>query len=114
MAAGTGTSTQQRCTWCGSRVEPDDGFRAAEHPGDRVATFCRLEHIVPWTIQGPHWEAGTTPGGDGHPAECAQCGTALGDVYIVLVRHRGDHRVADSFCSAEHMGEWAKGGGRWR
>ena len=36
----------------------DDGFRLAEHAGDRGAVFCRLEHVVPWAIQGAHWEAG--------------------------------------------------------
>jgi hypothetical protein len=33
---------------------------------------------------------------------------------VLLVRHRGEHRVADDFCSVEHMGEWAKAGGRWQ
>ena len=31
----------------------------------------------------------------------------------MLVRHRGEHRIADDFCSADHMLEWAKAGGRW-
>jgi hypothetical protein len=35
-------------------------------------------------------------------------------VHVLLVRHRGDHRVADDFCSTEHMAEWAKAGGRWQ
>ena len=48
----------EQCTWCGAAVEPGDGFRLAESPGDRRAAFCRLEHVVPWAIQGPHWEAG--------------------------------------------------------
>jgi hypothetical protein len=45
--------------------------------------------------------------------ECAQCGAALKDTYVVLVRHRGDHRIPDAFCSVDHMAEWAKQGGRW-
>jgi hypothetical protein len=47
------------CTWCGTAVEPTDGFRLAEAPGDRRAVFCRLEHVVPWAIQGPPWEPGS-------------------------------------------------------
>ena len=31
-----------------------------------------------------------------------------------LVRHRGEHRIADGFCSVDHMADWAKSGGRWR
>src|SRR3954451_21346389 len=106
-----------RCTWCGNPVEPDDGFRLEEDPGERHAVFCRLEHVVPWAIQGPHWEPGT-------PAEprdladsldtCAHCDAPLGDVHVVLVRHRGEHRIPDGFCSVEHAAEWAKAGGRWR
>jgi hypothetical protein len=33
---------------------------------------------------------------------------------VLLVRHRGEHRVGDAFCSADHLGEWAKRGGRWQ
>ena len=50
----------------------------------------------------------------GDPGECAHCGAVLGDVYVLLVRHRGEHRIRDAFCSADHMAEWAKAGGRWR
>jgi hypothetical protein len=117
MAAATGTSNSERCSWCGAGVEPGDGFRAGEHPGERMAVFCRLEHVVPWTIQGAHWDVGTPvepPGVAARHDQCAHCGAALGDVYIQLVRHRGEHRVADAFCSAAHMSAWAKAGGRWR
>ena len=107
----------QRCSWCGAEIDPDDGFRAAETPGSRRAAFCRLEHVVPWFIQGPHWEPGEIeePSGvDDSLETCAHCGNALGDVRVVLVRHRGEHRVPDAFCSADHLAEWAKSGGRWR
>ena len=107
----------ESCTWCGRAVEREDGFRAGEVPGARRATFCRLEHVVPWSIQGPHWEAGDVeePPGIADSAEsCAQCGMELSDVYVVLVRHRGEHRIPDAFCSVDHMAEWAKAGGRWR
>ena len=67
---------------------------------------------MPWHIQGPHWEAGEIdePGG---PDACSQCGEPLGDVRVLLVRHRGDHRIPDAFCSSDHMATWAKAGGRW-
>jgi hypothetical protein len=101
------------CTWCGRAVEPGDGYRAGAAPGARRAVFCRLEHVIPWAIQGAHWE----PGEIEAPAEltaCAQCGQPLSDVYVLLVRHRGEYRIPDAFCSVDHMAEWAKGGGRWR
>jgi hypothetical protein len=93
--------TGERCTWCGTRVETDDGWRAGEAAGERRAAFCRLEHVFPGGAQGPHL------------TECAQCGGPLPDTYVLLVRHRGDHRIPDGFCSVAHMAEWAKRGGRW-
>ena len=104
------------CTWCGNAVEPGDGYRAAESPGERKATFCRLEHVVPWFIQGPHWEPGVPeePSGLTESIEqCAHCGEPLSDVRVLLIRHRGEHRVPDAFCSADHLAAWAKSGGRW-
>ena len=116
MADPEGNSAE-RCTWCGNSVEPDDGFRLVEQPGERSAVFCRLEHVVPWVIQGPHWEAG--PPDEPSDIEesldaCARCDAPLDDVHLVLVRHRGEHRIPDGFCSVEHLGEWAKAGGRWQ
>jgi hypothetical protein len=103
------------CTWCGRAVQRDDGYRAGEVPGERHAIFCRLEHVVPWAIQGPHWEPGTPrePPAEAS-ASCAHCGQGLGDVYVFLVRHRGEHRIPDAFCSVTHLREWAQAGGRWR
>jgi hypothetical protein len=98
-------------------VEREDGWRVQEVPGERRAAFCRLEHIVPWSIQGAHWEAGEIeePSDIAQSLEaCAHCGAPLGDVQVMLVRHRGEHRIPDAFCSTDHMAEWAKGGGRWR
>ena len=40
--------------------------------------------------------------------------TQLGEVYVLLMRHRGGHRVGDGFCSVTHLRDWAKAGGRWR
>jgi len=109
--------SEARCSWCGAHVTADSGFRAAEEAGERVATFCRLEHVVPWAIQGPHWEAGTLappPAHDPALERCAQCDVPLDDTRVVLVRHRGEHRIADAFCGADHLLAWAKAGGRWR
>ena len=104
------------CTWCGTEVEADDGFRAYEPAGDRRAVFCRLEHIVPWAIDDAHWDAGGTAGEAAmhEPETCSHCDAKLEDVHVLLVRHRGEHRVADGFCSVEHLLEWAKAGGRWQ
>jgi hypothetical protein len=107
----------EACSWCGMVVEESDGFRAYEPAGERRAVFCRLEHIVPWAMQGPHWEAGelTEPGSlIERPGSCSHCGSELGEIQVLLVRHRGEHRVADGFCSIEHMADWAKSGGRWQ
>ena len=102
------------CSWCGEGVERDDGYRAWEPAGERRATFCRLEHVVPWIIQGAHWSPGDGPAGDDAPDTCAQCDGPLGDRRVLLVRHRGEHRIVDAFCELDHLLAWAKAGGRWR
>jgi hypothetical protein len=104
----------ERCSWCGVEVEADDGFRAYEPAGERRAVFCRLEHLVPWEIQGPAWEAGALEGQPDDERTCAHCGADLTDTHVLLVRHRGENRIADGFCSADHMAAWAKAGGRWQ
>jgi hypothetical protein len=104
------------CSWCGQALEADDGFRLGERAGERRAAFCRLEHVVPWAIRGAHWDAGTIdePAEAQTLARCALCDAELDDARLVLVRHRGEHRVADAFCGADHLLEWARAGGRWR
>jgi hypothetical protein len=108
------------CSWCGDAIAADDGYRAYGPAGARAAAFCRLEHVVPWVIRGPHWSPDPRPGenaaaGDAAaPSHCSQCGAPLADLHILLVRHRGAHRIADAFCSAEHLRTWAAAGGRWR
>lgn len=107
----------ETCDWCGNAVEADDGFRAYEPAGERRAVFCRLEHVVPWGLQGAHWQAGgltEPPTIEREPITCSHCQAALGEVHVLLVRHRGEHRIADDFCSVDHLVEWAKQGGRWR
>jgi hypothetical protein len=108
--------TGSRCTWCGAEVEATEGYRLAEHAGDRGAVFCRLEHIVPWAIQGAHWEAGEPGevGDEGAVTACSFCSAELGDTLLLLVRRRGEHRVSDGFCSVDHLLQWAKAGGRWK
>lgn len=120
----------ETCTWCGVEVEADDGFRAYEPAGERRAAFCRLEHLIPWSIQGAHWEAGIWEGApqakprsdpisrgptpDEGANNCSHCDAELTDAHVLLVRHRGEHRVADAFCGVDHLTEWAKAGGRWQ
>jgi hypothetical protein len=97
-------------------VGPGDGYRAYEPAGARNAVFCRLEHVVPWAIQDAHWEAGELDepsGADEEATRCAHCGEPLGDVHVLLVSHRGEHRVPDGFCSVDHLLAWAKAGGRY-
>ena len=102
-----------RCDWCGRDVAPDDGFRAYEPAGSRRATFCRLEHVVPWVIRGAMWEPGP-PVDDPALQACAWCGGELTDTHVLLVRARGEHRIDDGFCTVDHLLEWAKAGGRYR
>jgi hypothetical protein len=116
-SANTPEGERLACTWCGNPVEKNDGYRLGEHAGDRGAVFCRLEHVVPWAMQGAHWEPVEPSGLDTNiegPRECAHCGDPLGDSHMLLVRHRGEHRTPDGFCSVGHLLEWAKAGGRWR
>jgi hypothetical protein len=104
------------CSWCGEEVEADDGFRAGEEPGGGRACFCRLEHAVPWELQGARWEPGEVqepPGFEDDLARCAHCGERPAGARVLLVRHRGEHRIPDAFCSAGHMAAWAKAGGRY-
>ena len=105
-----------KCTWCGNPVEPTDGFRLADHAGDRGAAFCRLEHVVPWAMQGAHWEVGEPlePAGTDTTQACAYCEAPLADGHLMRVRHRAEHRIPDGFCSVDHLLSWAKAGGRWQ
>jgi hypothetical protein len=118
VGGGEATSSEgERCTWCGVAVDRGDGFRLTESPGERLAVFCRLEHVVPWAFQGAHWKAGASEEAVAIAAgleTCAHCGDPLGDVRVTLIRHRGEHRIPDGFCSVDHAAAWARAGGRWR
>lgn len=104
------------CTWCGAEVEPWDGFRAYEPAGGRRATFCRLEHVIPWAIRGAYWEPLATGARDVEDGltHCAWCEAELHEDHVALVRYRGEHRIPDGFCGVSHLLEWAKAGGRYR
>jgi hypothetical protein len=109
--------SSEQCSWCGDAVAPDDGFRAFEPAGERRAVFCRLEHVVPWCIQGAHWSPGTVDASelvDGEPGRCSLCDAVLGDTRVLLVRHRGEYRIVDGLCGVQHLLDWAKAGGRWQ
>jgi hypothetical protein len=135
MTAAAGES----CTWCGATVEPSNGFRAHQPAVQRYAVFCRLEHLVPWELQGSVWlpapaenpgipgrgteempgsDSEEVPGSDSEEMPgsdfCSHCGAALEETAVLLVRHRDEHRIADGFCSAAHMAAWARAGGRWQ
>jgi hypothetical protein len=112
MILSIAEQSTERCSWCGEPIEPHDGWRLHEHPGARRAAFCRLEHAVPWAMRGARWEAGDDVEAPS-PQSCSQCGAALGDVRLVLIRYRGEHRIPDAFCSVDHMADWAKSGGRY-
>jgi hypothetical protein len=105
----------ESCTWCRVPVGDDDGFRLSGSHGRAV--FCRLEHVVPWVMSGSRFDATAT----GAAAEsdlglgvCAHCGADLEGDAVVLVRHRGPHRIGDGFCDVHHLSNWAKHGGRFR
>jgi hypothetical protein len=107
----------EQCTWCATGVGADEGFRVGEPESERKAVFCRLEHVVPWIMQGAAWDDGSIVG-NGEPDDalgrCALCGADLGAERVLVVRHRGRHRIADAFCRLDHLLEWAKGGGRYK
>jgi hypothetical protein len=103
----------ERCSWCGDPIGSHDGWRLHALPGARRAAFCRLEHAVPWAMRGARWEPAEREGPEHELDACARCEAPLGDVRLVLVRHRGAHRIPDGFCSVDHMADWAKSGGRW-
>ena len=106
----------ETCSWCQRAVDREDGWRLYERPGAGFAVFCRLEHVVPWSIQGARWD----PEPPEHteelhaPDACAECGAAPDGVWLTLVRHRDEHRIQDCFCTVDHLTVWAKAGGRWR
>ena len=103
------------CTWCGNEVEPGDGFRAYE-PARRAA-----RGVLPARARDPLVDPGC-PLGRGHADRAAVSRSGrdpllpdrqaeLTDTHVLLVRHRGEHRVAHVFCSVDHMTAWARQAG---
>src|SRR5437764_11111684 len=116
----TSPAAQRECTWCGAPVDAASGYRAAEPAGARVATFCRLEHVVPWEINGAHWEPDDDVSGiDGALLErsgldrCSQCGEPVGDRAVVLVLHLVEHRIVDAFFGMGHAAVCTRADRRW-
>ena len=105
----------ESCTWCGAPVGDDDGFRLTSQDGGAV--FCRLEHVVPWAMSGAAFAAGDPDRKDEAGlglGVCAHCGADLEADAVLLIRHRGAHRIGDGFCDVDHLANWAKRGGRFR
>jgi hypothetical protein len=110
------------CSWCGAAVPGGECYRVSEPAGARRARFCRLEHVVPWVIRGAASNPAASAGGPiassmptaaEAPESCAWCRSELDETGVVVVRERGEHRIADGFCSTAHLLEWAKAGGRY-
>jgi hypothetical protein len=103
------------CSWCGVDVGPNDGFRRPSRWASAALSSAGSSTSSRGSIQGAHWDAGTIlqPGDpDDGLGRCAHCGGALDDRRVLLVRHRGEHRIADAFCGVDHLLAWAKAGGR--
>ena len=108
-------SRGKKCDWCGTEVLEDDGWRLIKPAHSLMATFDRLEHVVPWIMKGPDWHI--AKGGvalpDDAPNVDSQTGEELGDDPVYLIRHRDEHRIADAFVNTDNALEWAKAGGRY-
>ena len=81
-------------------VLPPGAHRAVGHPGRALGGRASSPASIPTTVTGS--------------GRCAHCTAPLDDTYVLLVRHRGEHRIADAFCNPDHLLDWAKAGGRWR
>lgn len=96
------------------RIGEDDGYRLLRPARDMGAGFCRLEHVVPWLIKKNDWHIWN---GMETPAGAELHGVSgeddLGEDPWYLVRHRGEHRIADGFSSRDDLAAWATAGGRY-
>ena len=103
-----------KCDWCGVGLEKDDGLRLIQPKRNLGASFCRLEHMVPWLMKKNDWhiwpkvEVPASAGPD-----CAQTGKELEDDAWYVVRHPGGTEVADGFIGHDAVLEWARAGGRY-
>ena len=103
-----------KCDWCGVGLAEDEGLRLIQPERNLGASFCRLEHVVPWLTQKNDWhiwpkvEVPEEAGPD-----CAQTGKELEDDAWYLVRRRDGVEVADGFTGYDAVLAWAKAGGRY-
>ena len=44
-----------KCDWCGVGLEEDEGLRLIQPKRNLGASFCRLEHMVPWLMKKNDW-----------------------------------------------------------
>jgi hypothetical protein len=105
---------KKKCDWCGVGLDEDEGLRLIQPQRNLGASFCRLEHVVPWLMQKNDWHIwpGVEVPGEAAPV-CAQTGEELEEGAYYLVRRRGDVVVADGFIGPEAVLVWARAGGRY-
>lgn len=109
-----GMAKKGRCDWCGTEVLDGDGFRLLQPKRNLGATFCRLEHVVPWLMKKNDWHiwnAVEVP--EAAEPVSARTGEELDENAYWLVHHRGEVRIPDGFNSTDEVLEWAKAGGRY-
>ena len=109
----------ETCTWCGTEVETGRrlprlraGGRAPRRcsAGSSTSSPGRSPTLTGRRVRPP-------PSRPTLPATspiCSHCGAELADTQVLLVRHRGEARITDAFCSVDHMEAWAKAGGRFQ
>ena len=117
-AAGVYPRAPSVAPGAGPRSTPTTASAPTSRRGSGGAVFCRLEHVVPWAIQGAHWEAG----GARRAAERRPTGPRS----LLAVRRRArrgpraagppPRRAPDRrrLLLGRPHGDWAKAGGRWR
>lgn len=105
---------ETKCDWCGVGLEPGESWQLLQPNRNLGASFCRLEHVVPWLIRKNDWhirdrvEVPESAGPD-----CAETGEELDETAWYLVRDRAGTEIADGFTGKEAALAWAKAGGRW-
>jgi len=103
-----------KCDWCGVGLEEGEGLRLIQPKRNLGASFCRLEHMVPWLMKKNDWHIWTkveVPESAG--PDCARTGKELGEDAWYVVRHPGGTEVADGFIGHDAVLEWARAGGRY-
>lgn len=105
---------KMKCDWCGVGLDADEGLRLIQPHRNLGASFCRLEHVVPWLMQKNDWHIWPKVEVPPEAAPvCAQTGKELDEDAWYLTKRRGDVEVADGFTGAEAVLDWSKAGGRY-